>query len=1276
MRNLIRYITRTLVWLLILGGLIVGGLRLTLANVGLFRAEIESWVSQELAPGIGFGDIRCYWNGVNPILELEKAVITLPDRSRPISVDILSIQFDLWDSLIVGTPIILEVTGSIEKLVVRKDTEKRWWLNDLNLKAASSSEAAGDVEDLLATIPHFLQLELQRLIIEDDSKQRIHQIDNIFVDIQHHDKATHIQLLANLPEALGGALKLSSLLQGDKGVIYLQTGHLKLDPITALLDTPLTNLRRVEMAGEAWVNLRDHRISSVVGKININKARFQPRLDEPAIPFQFAMNFSAEKRDQSWQLVNRVEQLVVNQKNLPDIDSQWRLIASKGGKQIQGWVKRLQVADYLGLAKAYIPDAYRDSILRSKIQGKIENIWLSLPVESPSNIMLMAEAGDLRNQAVDLIPGINHISAGITYAHQQAAINLNSNHLAVDLGDQFRAPFEIDTFHARADAGVFSGEAMLSLSNVKVVNRDIGVAGRFWFESDFTSRPFMSMRLSFEDGIASQKSKYLPVKLLPEAALSWLDNGIRSGDISNGDLLFHGRLEDIEKLDKNGSGELYADFDVNNAELMFDPNWALVKQAKGNLMFHNMGVNIDLESVNYDGIGQVRANIRLPTFANTAVYADISAIADTETALRVWLASPVGVDYREIASNLYEPGGKVKTKIDLFLPIEDDSLQEAVKVRIDLHNAAIKAPAWGVQLSRAKGRVQVTNDTISASGIKAFYFNDPVDIDLTTDAGKQQTLIKANGLLDTQQLLNLLPESLSRGFDGKSVWQIDLVIANKGQTGSQPVLTIGATSGLQGTAVYLPEPYSKSPIVKRRTSANLALLANNEFSFKVDYGTHVKTRGRLEKSGNDDFNLAELDFAFATSLKPQAIRGIRLYGNLPKLPLDEWIVFHQTEKARQKTDSPDLMPLLQSIDLNVTRVALFGRTVSNVDFLLNQSEAGIKGNINSSEAKGHFFFPALNSVQNPATIEMDYLRVAKKVGPDAVTNWLPDDFFNMRFNSRVFTYDGKEVTDLEIDTSLDGESLLIDALKFKHDDIRLESNGYWLYNSATKSHASHLDVVVKGQKFGQSILALGFGDTIHNGSIDFRGEINWPGEIINPNWDILSGKARLKLEDGILKDVEPGSGRFVGLFSLSALPRRLALDFSDVLFDGMEFDEIKGDLVLDGQNLYTKNTRMDGPAAEVKLIGRTGMKDRDYDQKIYVVPKIRYALPVIGTILQGSGVGWGLLLLQSLLKSEIDESVEIEYSMTGSWDDPVVEVLNKPKPKVEKKPQGSGNFEK
>ncbi len=1275
MYNLIRYLTRTLVWLLILGGLIVGGLRLTLANVGLFRAEIESWVSQELTPGMGFGDIRCYWRGIDPVLELKKAVITLPDRSRPIAVDILSIQFDLWDSLVLSKPVVHEVVGSIEKLVIRKDSEKRWWLNDINLEADSSSEAAVDIEEFLATIPHFLQLELQRLIIEDQSKQRVHQIDNISVDIQHLDSTTHIQLLANLPEALGGSLKLKSLLQGDKGVIYLQTEQLKLVPISTLLDAPLTNLRRVEMAGEAWVNLSDHHIRSVNGRIKINKASFQPRLDEPAIPFQLVMSFDADKQEQNWQIANRVEQLVVNQQSLANIDSQWRLTDSSEGRQIQGWVEQLEVADYLHLAKAYIPDSYSESIEQSNIQGKLENIWLSFPLENPPDLMLMAQAVGLNNQAAGSIPGINRIDAEVIYANWQVAIDLSSDQLTVDLGEQFRAPFEIDTFYARADAGFFNGEAVLSLSNMKVINQDISVAGRFWFESDLASRPFMSMHLNCEDGLAGQKSKYLPVKLLPKAALSWIDDGIRSGDISNAELLFHGRLENFQKLDRNRSGEFYADFDLNNAELMFHPDWAFAKQAQGRVKFHNMGVGIALESAHFDGVEQVRANIRLPTFADTTVHANISALTDTETALRVWLASPVGTDYREIASNLHEAGGEIKANIDLFLPIKNNSLQKAVKVRIDLDKVAIKAPAWGLQLSRAKGRLLVTNDTVSASGIMANYFNDAIDIDVITDPVKQQTLIKANGLLETQQLLNLLPENLSNGFDGKSVWQLDLAIANKRQTGDLPIVTINATSGMQGTAVYLPEPYSKSSSVRRRTNARLALLANNDLRFSVDYGAHIKTRGLLEKSGNEGFELAELDMAFGTSLKPQTARGVRIYGSLPKLPLDEWIVFHQAERARQYPASPVMMSLLKSIDLNVTSIGLFGRRIRSVDFLLTQSESGFTGNINSSEARGRFFFPTQDSVQNPVVINMEYLRIARRVGPDIETSMLPADFFNMRFSSRVFEYDGKPVTDLEIDTSLDGESLLVDSLKFRHNNIEFGSNGYWLYDPATKLHHSHLTINIKGQQFGQSIAALGFGDTIHNGNIDFKARIDWPGEFINPNWDILGGTGNMRLKNGILKDVEPGTGRFVGLFSLSALPRRLALDFSDVLFDGMEFDEINADLVLEGQNLHTI-TKLDGPAARVKLEGRTGLKNRDYDQKIYVVPEIRYALPVVGTLLQGSSVGWALLLLQNLLKSEIDETFEVRYSLTGSWDDPVLTVLNKPELEVGEKPRRGGNIEK
>ncbi|NNE63119.1 MAG: hypothetical protein HKN34_03465, partial [Gammaproteobacteria bacterium] len=533
----------------------------------------------------------------------------------------------------------------------------------------------------------------------------------------------------------------------------------------------------------------------------------------------------------------------------------------------------------------------------------------------------------------------------------------------------------------------------------------------------------------------------------------------------------------------------------------------------------------------------------------------------------------------------------------------------------------------------------------------------------------------ANGLIDTAQLLNLLPESLTRGIDGSSQWKLNLAIANVPQTGGNPSLTINASSNLQGTAINFPAPYSKESAQNRQLAGRVVLRGNGDILFNADYSSDIKIRGQVDKSSGADYQLADLDLAFSSPLKTEQVSGIRLYGKLQDLPLDEWITLHQTEKTRQDPDSRSLMPLLQLIDMQVAEIRLFGRSVNEVDFQMRQSENGFNGNIQSQEAAGMFFYPWQDSVQNPVVLDMNYLRLASRPGPESFNSWVPDDFFNARFRSKVFAYDGKEVTDLEIDTSRDGEFLLIDRLAFLHNKIRFEAYGYWLYSAVTKKHDSFFAININGSEFGQTIASLGFGDTIGNGKIKFTGQVEWPASMMDPDWDIVRGKGDLKLEDGILKDIEPGSGRFVGLFSLSALPRRLALDFSDVLFDGLEFDEIKGNLELNGPDLYTNNLKLEGAAVEVKLVGTTDLRDREYDQKIYVTPNIRHALPVIGSIAAGSSVGWALLLLQNLLKSPIDESLEIEYSVTGSWDDPVIKTISKPKQEVYET-RGGINIEK
>ncbi len=1238
MANLLRYLVKTLLWLVILIGIIVAGLRIGFANLGMFKGQIENWVDAEVIPGLKFKDIRGHWNQVSPVFELDHAVISLPGRGNPVIIDTIAIEFDFWGSLIFSTPVVRDVTGTIEKLSIRKDLQKRWWLNDINLVAGQNSAAASALEDLLASIPHYLHFELNRLIIDDEISGKSYSIDDISADIETHDDATHLQLLANLPDEFGTSLAVKSILRGDTGIIYLQSQRLKLDPIVALFGIPQNTAQQIEVGGEIWVNLQAHHIRTITASI---------------------------------------ENLSVDGQDLPALHTRLRMISEQKSKHIEGWLEQVELQSLTVLGKNHLPAQFSDMLVKSQLQGHLEDIVFSWQVGDWQSLKLSARAIDVNNRNIELIPGIDKFSADIVYGRQNAKASLKAEQLSLDFGDQFRAPLQIDRFHAEVRASLTPQGMTVLIPDFDAVNQDIKVAGRLWLETDPASdTPFLFIRAAYSEGDGSQKSKYLPVKLLPPQALEWVDEGIRSAYIPNGMVMFHGRLEDIETLEVNKSGELYADFEVNNAEVMFDPAWKIAQQGQGRVLFHNLGMDIKLDSVSYADIDNARAKISIPTFMDTLVLVDINAGTSTDKALRTWLATPVGEDYRQITQKLQNPGGRVNTNIHLSIPVENDKLSEQVRVKLNFDNAAIDAPSWGVELDKINGNVLVTNDTISASGIKAAFYGDPISVDISTDEISRQTHVKANGLVETKHLMNRLPQSLHQAMDGKSQWQVDLSIANQRMAGNQPVLEIDASSNLLGTAIHLPEPLQKSQEVQRGLKAAVNIRANDDIDFIVSYGIKVKTRGRLSNIHNQDFQLADLDIALATILKPEQKKGIHLYGKASKLPLDEWVVFHQSETVRQESDPGSMLALLQSVDLNIAELSLFDRHLGNTAFQMRQSQQGYSGTIDSSAAKGSFYFPRHSSVQNPVTIDLEYARLSKSPVNNQGTGLLPADMVNLRLRSKEFVYDGRSVTDLELDTSVDDGVMLVDSLVFRRDEVDFNFNGHWLFKPATKQHFTQLSGSIKGEKFGQAIAKLDFGDTIHNGKVDFKGEISWPDELLNPQWDILSGKGRFKLEDGILKDVEPGTGRFVGLLSLNALPRRLGLDFSDVLFEGMEFDVIKGSLVLDGQNLHTNNIKLDGPAAEVKVKGNTGLRERDYDQKIYVVPNIRYTLPTMGLIFGGSTGGLGWLLLQNLFKSSIEASVEIEYSLTGSWDDPVMKVLNKPPQADKKNSEVPGKIEK
>jgi uncharacterized protein YhdP len=80
-----------------------------------------------------------------------------------------------------------------------------------------------------------------------------------------------------------------------------------------------------------------------------------------------------------------------------------------------------------------------------------------------------------------------------------------------------------------------------------------------------------------------------------------------------------------------------------------------------------------------------------------------------------------------------------------------------------------------------------------------------------------------------------------------------------------------------------------------------------------------------------------------------------------------------------------------------------------------------------------------------------------------------------------------------------------------------------------------------------------------------------------------------------------------------------------------------------------------GPAAEIGVVGRTGLKARDYDQTAKVTGHLGGSVAAAGAVFGGPAVGAALLLFSTVFKEPLSGLTRGYYRITGSWDQPKVE---------------------
>jgi uncharacterized protein YhdP len=252
-------------------------------------------------------------------------------------------------------------------------------------------------------------------------------------------------------------------------------------------------------------------------------------------------------------------------------------------------------------------------------------------------------------------------------------------------------------------------------------------------------------------------------------------------------------------------------------------------------------------------------------------------------------------------------------------------------------------------------------------------------------------------------------------------------------------------------------------------------------------------------------------------------------------------------------------------------------------------------------------------------------------------------------------YAGIELGETRIEAYPIANGFHFEKVDASSDRLKLQASGDWLLEE--NGQRSDFDIHITSESLGNFLQSMEISSPIQGGQTLVTFNAWWPGSPAAFALSRLNGEVEFSVVGGNITSASAGTGRLLGLLSVQALPKRLALDFRDVFDAGFAFDEASGTFEMNNGMATTDNVVLRSSAADISVSGRTDLVAREYDQLLTIRPGVGNTLPIIGALAAGPGGAAAGLALQGLLQEQLSEATRVQYSVTGSWEDPKFEAV-------------------
>jgi uncharacterized protein (TIGR02099 family) len=1204
-------------------------------NAEEYRPRIAQAASAALGQEVQIGTIAMDWRGPRLHLVLHDVAVLGADSQA--ALRFAKVETTLaWLSLLSGEVRLYALTLDGPQLTVVRDA------NGKIRVAGMDQEGDGGFADWLLAQREVVVRDAI-VLWHDVSRGPPLKLERVDLVLTNSGSRHRLALLASPPPMVAARIDFRADVEGRssrdiadwRGDLYLQTDSADVAQLRSWIDVP-EQLTGGVAAVHAWASFRDRRFSEVTADLALSKVKAQLAEDLPEAALQGASGRVVWKAiDGGFRIDADNFALSLNDSTKP-AQLSIKYVSATANSPAQGEMKvdeldiaqTLQFGNNLALSRP-------EELENSQLAGKLSDVafkWrgeLNAPTVyhgafAFSNVSLAAQAK---------LPGAKNLSGSMSLNEDGGELRLDSLATTLELPLVFREPLQFDRLLADVAWARTAGPLELTFRKIELANAHLEGTASGMFRAEQEGRGYADFGGRLARADARAVWRYIPLKI-GAATREWLQEALVAGHSDDVAFRLKGDLDNFP-FGQSGDEIFEVTAKAKNGVLKYVDDWPPLENVNADLTFRGRSMEATVENATLFGakIPTVRAEIPDLVIDDELLQMSGEAQAATSRFLAFVEKTPVAQMIDRFTHGMSGEGdGSLHIKIEMPLRHREDTKIEGAYT---FHDNTLSTPDLP-ELSAINGRLKFTESSATLEPTAAVLLGGPINIAATAKEGAGIS-INASGRADIEALKTAFSHSVLGDVRGTTDWRGSLDLRNK-------LANFTVESDLVGITSELPAPFKKNPGETAHIRIERTQPALNRDHIAVTYGTTAALRAQRVLDRNE-IERAALTFGGPAVLPER--KSVVVSGKLASVNLDEWNRLFQSGGNQTLPDRTD-------VDLRLGTMHIGGRDFNGLHIAGTRQSQNWTGTVNGQGIAGALYWKA-GTPKGSFTARFSELLVPET--PDASkqkSTLTSDQMPAVDVIAESFTINGKRFGRLELIGVPDNEDWRIDKLNLSNPDGTLQSAGVW----KSAPERTDLKVDLQVSDIGGYLARYDYPEGVKNGQAEIKGDLSWPGSPMDFEFSKLDGELILVAKKGRFAKLRPGLGKLLGLVSLQALPRRIKLDFRDIFSEGFEFDTIAGELKIDSGVMSTDDFMVRGTAGRVLMKGDVDLEDETQTLAVKVTPTLGDTVAIAAAIANPIA-GVATYIASKVLKDPLDQFLSYEYSVRGSWEEPVVAKISR-----------------